>query len=155
MKLKYCFVFVGVFLLFVPSVFADYDREAFEIFQLVNRERYKYRLSAFAWDDDLADVAENYSEQMAKGRFFSHYDKKGQTVVDRAEKEGIKQYRKIGENLFYCLNCPNFESDSVRGWLKSPSHRQSILDNFTATGIGIAKSRDGGTYITQVFLKER
>jgi uncharacterized protein YkwD len=153
MKLKFCFIFLGMFLLFVPTAFADFDREAFEIFQLINRERYKYRLSAFEWDDDLADVAENYSEQMAKSRFFSHYDKKGLTVVDRAMKEGITQYRKIGENLFYCLNCPDFESDSVKGWLKSPSHRRSIFDNFTATGIGIAESKDGGIYITQVFLK--
>lgn len=154
MKLKFCFVFfLGLFVC-VQAAFADFDREAFEIFQLINRERSSYRLANLLWDDDLADVAENYSKQMARGNFFSHYDRKGLTVVDRAERSGIVRYRKIGENLFYCQNCPDFTFDAVKGWMKSPSHRRSIVDNFNATGIGIAKSKNGEIYITQIFLKD-
>ncbi len=125
--------------------------EEFEIFDLVNRERTKTRLGALGWDEEIARVARNYSRKMARERFFDHYDPKGKTVIDRAAK--IDRWSKIGENLFMCDGMDDFTSFSVRGWMRSTTHRRNILDReWTATGIGIYKTSDDKIYVTQIFL---
>ena len=45
---------------------------------------------------------------------------------------------------------------AVEGWMKSPAHRESLLDPlFTQTGVGIAISPDTEYFITQVFIRPR
>ena len=139
-------VVLGLF----SAVIAQSDEES-EIFRLVNRERSKSRLSYLEWDDDVARVARNFSRQMARENFFSHADRDGKTVIQRAAKVS---WSKIGENLFMCDGMDDFTGFSVRGWMRSPTHRQNILDReWTDTGIGVYQTRDGTTYVTQVFVK--
>jgi uncharacterized protein YkwD len=127
--------------------------EEFEIFRLVNNERAKQRLRPLAWDDDIADVARDHSRQMARQNFFAHQDPKGRTVVDRAEQRDLRGWNKIGENLFMCDEIDGFERYSVRGWLKSSSHRRNMLNReWSTTGIGVYRARDGRIYVTQVFI---
>ena len=127
--------------------------EEYEIFRLVNTERFRQRLRPLEWDDDVASLARNYSRQMARGGFFGHYDAKGRTVVERAEQQRVRGWSKIGENLFMCEEIDGFERYSVRGWLKSPSHRKNMLDRqWSSTGIGVYRSNDGRIYVTQVFI---
>ena len=126
-----------------------------EVFDLVNRERSRARLSTLEWDDRLAKLARDYSRQMAREKFFDHYDPNGRTVIDRAERARLKNWSSIGENLFFCDEHPYFTRTALRGWLKSRTHRTNMLDrNWTATGVGIATARDGSIYITQVFTHE-
>ncbi len=133
----------------------SYDEEEYQIFKLVNAQRRKSQLNDLNWDDNLARMARTYSQKMAKENFFAHADFDGKTVVDRAKDSSIKDWLKIGENLFYYESNYNFDALAVKGWMKSPTHRQNILDeNWTATGIGIAESRNGRIYITQVFLED-
>jgi uncharacterized protein YkwD len=125
-----------------------------EIHALVNRERSRGGLGGLEWDDRLAQLARAYSRQMARESFFSHFDGDGNSVMERAENSAITDWRKIGENLFFCEGYDEFDRLAVRGWMESPTHRQNILDRkFNATGIGIAQSRDGEIYITQVFVE--
>ncbi len=125
-----------------------------EIYNLINDERRKKGLTKLDWDENLTKLSRSYSKQMAKESFFSHYDREGNSVVERAEDSNIKGWSKIGENLFYCEGYDDFNALAVRGWMNSPEHRRNILDRqFTSTGIGIAQSRDGRIYITQVFIK--
>lgn len=126
-----------------------------EIFELVNEERRKKRLNELNWNGDLAKIARAYSRKMAKESFFSHYDKDGKSVVERANDAKINGWRQIGENLFFC-QCPNDYSDfAVKGWMKSAAHRRNILNGkFTSSGIGVAESRNGEIYITQVFVQD-
>ncbi len=42
----------------------------------------------------------------------------------------------------------------VDGWLNSPGHRHNIEGNYTLTGIGIYKDREGTLYFTQIFLRK-
>ena len=129
------------------------SNEEFEIFRLVNAERSKQRLQALEWDDDVAGLARDYSRQMARQGFFGHYDSKGKTVVDRATERRVRGWSSIGENLFMCDGVDEFELASVRGWLKSPSHKRNMLSRqWAATGIGVFRSRDGRIYVTQVFI---
>lgn len=143
---------IAVLLAGFSGVVSAQSDDEFEIFGLVNRERTKSRLGALEWDGDLAKVARSYSRQMAREGFFDHYDPKGKTVIDRAAK--VDRWSKIGENLFMCSGMDNFTSFSVRGWMRSTTHRRNIMDRgWTATGIGIARSRDDRIYVTQVFIR--
>lgn len=124
------------------------------VFDLVNREREKAGLMGLEWNPALARLARNYSEQMSRERFFSHFDNRGASVEDRADKMRIKGWRKIGENLFVCSGTNNFTNFAVQKWMKSPTHRRNILDSdWTTAGIGVAVSDSGEIYVTQVFMK--
>jgi len=139
---------VGI--LFTLAAFGQSNDEA-KIFDLVNQVRSRSRLNYLAWDDDLARVARNFSRQMARENFFSHADPNGRTVTERAADE---RWSKIGENLFMCSGMDDFTAFSVRGWMKSPSHRRNILDReWTETGLGVHRTRDDQVYVTQVFVR--
>lgn len=145
------FIAIAVLLAAFSSIVAAQSDEELEIFGLVNRERTKARLRALGWDDEIARVARNYSRQMAGGGFFDHYDPNGKTVIDRAAK--IDRWSKIGENLFMSDGMDDFTSFSVRGWMRSTTHRRNILDReWTATGIGVYKTSDHKIYVTQIFV---
>ncbi len=123
------------------------------ILDLINGQRAKYSLGSLRWNSSLSDLARSYSKKMARERFFSHYDNDGKSLAERASEMKITKWRLIGENLFMCEGYDQFAQLAVKGWMKSPGHRQNILENrFNETGIGIAKSRDGTIYITQVFM---
>ena len=151
-KLLSSFALVTVIAAFTVSAFSQ-TQDEHEVFQLVNRERSRLRLSGLAWDDRLAKLARDYSRRMAREGFFDHYDPNGKTVIDRAAR--IPGWARIGENLFVCDEQPSYTTVAVRGWMKSPTHRTNMLDRtWTATGIGIATARDGSIFITQVFTSE-
>jgi uncharacterized protein YkwD len=124
------------------------------IFQLVNRERERAGLSDVQWDAAAATVARRYAERMADQGFFAHVDPDGNTAMQRAERSGLKHWSRIGENLFSCDATRGFTTLAVRGWMKSPSHRQNILDPaWTAAGVGMAEADDGTIYVVQIFIE--
>ena len=125
------------------------------VFELVNQERARRGLRPVQWDARLSDMARMYSRQMADGGFFDHYDQHGQAVEDRARRARIRGWQKIGENLFYCGRTSQFVDFAVRGWLKSPAHRDNMFDpTWTASGIGIARAASGEIYVTEVFIAD-
>jgi uncharacterized protein YkwD len=66
----------------------------------------------------------------------------------------VNRWKRIGENLFVCQGIRNVAGFAVEEWMNSPTHRQNILDRkFTATGIGMARARNGRIYITEVFIQ--
>ena len=133
---------------------SDFGNEEFEIFEMINSRRQKNRLGQLGWDDDLAEMARRYSEDMARGNFFSHYDKRGRSVAERAQSSGIRGWSSIGENLFYCSGYDDFSNLAVKSWLESSSHRKNMFNPvWTTTGIGVAADRSGKIYVTQVFLR--
>jgi uncharacterized protein YkwD len=125
------------------------------IFDLVNRERSRARLSSLQWNEQLAYLARGYSRKMAREGFFDHIDTDGNSVVQRAGHARISGWTKIGENLFLCEPIDRFSEFAVRGWMKSASHRRNILDpDWGSTGIGVAFARNGDIYVTQVFAAD-
>lgn len=134
----------------------DFDRDERAIFDLVNRERSKRRLNNLSWRGDLAQLAHSYAEKMARENFFSHYDKNGASVADRAANAKVKNWFGIGENLFYIEGKSDFDKFAVDKWMQSQGHRENILNkNWTAAGVGIAQSKGGRIYIVQVFVEEK
>lgn len=130
------------------------SNDELRIHYLINNERRRQSLGDLYWDEELARLARAFSRQMARESFFSHYDRDGNSVVERAARSGIRNWSKIGENLFFCEGYDAFDALAVRGWMTSPEHRRNILDRqFDTTGIGVAASRDGRIYVTQVFTR--
>lgn len=125
-----------------------------EIFNLVNKQRRKAGLGELQWNSDLEKLARNYSRKMADGKFFSHFERNGDSIVQRAMKMKIGGWRRIGENLFRSEPYDKLNKFAVEKWMESPLHRKNILDGrYNTTGIGIAVARDGMIYITQVFTQ--
>lgn len=126
-----------------------------KVFQKINFERKRRRLKPMLWHKDLANLAYEYSKKMAEENFFDHYDKNGNSIVERVEDYEINDWLKVGENLFQGDGYRKMADVAVQGWLKSPTHRRNIFDKeWTHTGIGVYKSKRNGTYITQVFMKK-
>jgi uncharacterized protein YkwD len=120
--------------------------------QRINEIRQKNELNSLENNERLAQVARNYSQQMARDNFFSHTGSDGSTLSQRVRAGGIS-YWVVGENLFKSTNAPEPVPLAVKGWMNSPGHRENILRPvFTQTGIGVW--RQGNTYyITQLFMR--
>ena len=123
-----------------------------EIRQRINEIRQENNLNLLENNEKLAQVARDYSRQMAQGNFFSHTSPDGSTPAQRVSAAGIT-YLIVGENLFRSTNAPNPVSLSVKGWMNSPGHRKNILRSaFNQTGVGIWQ--DGNRfYATQLFMR--
>lgn len=138
----------------VAKFAAEPNREALRIFSLINAERSKQGLNQLVWSEDVAKIAFAYSSKMVRENFFSHFDSAGRDVVERAKSARLKRWSKIGENLFSVEPMSNFDLFAVKNWMKSPTHRQNILNKeWTTTGIGVARAADGEIFITQVFIE--
>ncbi len=128
--------------------------EEYRIYDLVNRVRARNNLKFLVWDERLAEVARSYSSQMASAGFFKHEGIDGKMVQDRANEAGIRNWRKIGENLFYARDVDEFSPLAVRMWMESDSHRENILDrSWTAAAVGIARAHDGKIYVTHIYIQ--
>jgi uncharacterized protein YkwD len=120
--------------------------------QGINQVRQKNGLQPLKNNVQLAQVARNYSRQMAEKKFFSHTGADGSTLADRVRAGGIS-YWVVGENLYTSTNIPRPVPSAIEGWMNSPGHRENILRPvFAETGVGVW--RVGNTYyITQLFLR--
>lgn len=118
----------------------------------INQVRQENGLNSLKQNDKLAQVARNYSRQMAQKNFFSHTGADGSTLAQRVKAGGLS-YWIVGENLFKSTNIPQPVPTAVDGWMKSPGHRENILrPAFTETGVGVWQA--GNTYyITQLFMR--
>lgn len=121
-----------------------------DVAHLVNRYRSAHRLKALTYDTAVASVARAHSVAMAQGRVSLGHD--GFSV--RADQVGrFVAFSEIAENV--ALNdYPRARTVRVAmdGWLRSPHHRENIEGAFDITGVGIAQSRNGTYYYTQMFV---
>ena len=129
------------------------DQET-EILGLVNQQRVRAKLRPLKFSARLAVIARGHSYDMAMRHYLAHNSPDGVAPADRISGAGIG-YRTVGENIYMDDNGDpaDVPQRAIKGWLKSPEHRANIVsDKFTETGIGIAHSADGGTYVTQDFV---
>ncbi len=120
--------------------------------QGINQVRQENKLKPLQNNEKLAQVARNYSRQMAEQNFFSHTGADGSTLEKRVRAGGI-YYWVVGENLFKSKNISKPVSPAIDGWMKSPGHRENILRPFfSETGVGVWRVGNS-YYITQLFLR--
>lgn len=129
-----------------------------EILKLVNAEREKAKLSKLTLDPTLCKVAQDYAELMAqKGKMEHNLD--GLKVGARIEAAGY-DYRTAAENLGSAVGEKDQPApkpgELVESWMASKGHKVNIMNEKHAqTGLGVARSKNGDYYYTQIFASKR
>jgi uncharacterized protein YkwD len=131
-----------------PSI-ADVERD---VVRRVNSVRGDEMRPPLRVDADLSRVAREYSCALLDRGTLSHTDAEGKDVASRVRAAG-REYRLGGVNLAYNPGANDTALTAMRGWMRSPGHRDNILrPDFTDTGVGVC--RDGETYyFTQIFSR--
>jgi uncharacterized protein YkwD len=126
------------------------ERKAFE---QTNLERTKNGLPPFVWDVELCRMARQHSEEMARQGYFSHADRNGLRLRERARAVGITHYTVLGENIAYNLGYDDPGAFAVERWMLSAGHRANILyTGFKAMAVGTFVAADGSVFLTQTFI---
>lgn len=128
------------------------------VVQLTNIERQKLGLPPLKFNSQLARAAQEHTNNMAKGDFFSHTNPNGSNMGGRISSTGYR-FTYAAENIYAGGDTPE---EAVKGWMNSPGHRKNILSP-KAREIGVGYyflPNDGGKvtykhYWTQVFAAPR
>ena len=119
----------------------------------LDRDRKAGGLPALVHDSRLAQIARQYSREMAETGEVAHYSRRTGSVIDRIQAAKISPPPTlIAENVGSAQSA----ADAERGFMASPGHRDNILNRaITHVGVGVAIGREeGGTvpfFFTQVF----
>ncbi len=137
-----------------PEKVSGLTEQETEILGLVNQKRVRAGLAPLKFSPRLAVIARGHSYDMAMRHYLAHNSPDGVAPADRISGVGL-DYRAVGENIYMDDgNSADVPQRAMNGWLKSPEHLANIVSGkFTETGVGIAQSADGITYVTQDFLR--
>lgn len=131
---------------------------ALRMVDLINRDRLANPVESrnarpLQWDERVAQVALQHSEDMLRRRFIAHINPDGETPFDRIRKAGIR-FRCAGENLasgYHSIEATQYAFMDEPPYAQN--HRGNILNpSFTHVGIGIAMNPDGTYVVTQNFI---
>lgn len=126
---------------------------AHKVFTLANRQRRLHGLRQLEWNDAVAEQARQHSLRMMDHGFFAHSDPVRGPLGARLRAAKI-DWSRCGENIFREQGMDDPADAAVEGWMRSSTHRGSLLDPlFTQTGVGIAISPDTEYFITQEFIR--
>jgi uncharacterized protein YkwD len=118
-----------------------------EILQLINKHRQQKGLPLLQMVSLVSDEARDHSADMARRRVsFGH------SGFDRRMGRIMKQLpgsAAAAENVAYGAASAK---EVVKMWLHSRGHRRNIEGRYNLTGIGIARTRNGDLYFTEIFI---
>ncbi len=138
-----------------PEQAAGLSDQESTILEQVNAERLRSGLKPLKLSARLAIVARGHSYDMAMRHYLSHLSPEGTGPAERLKGEGFS-FAAAAENIYVddYRDVEHLAERALAGWLKSAEHRANLLsDKFTETGIGVARSNDGKTYVTQDFIR--
>jgi uncharacterized protein YkwD len=122
------------------------ERIARDLFDRLNAERLERGLPPVGWDESLAALAQEWSQEMAVEDELRHRDL--QPVLEERQLPGIVG---VGENIFRATG-PVPSGFAHVGWMRSDGHRANILQpGWDRVGIGVACRDDGAVFATQNF----
>jgi uncharacterized protein YkwD len=128
---------------------AEFSAEEAKLIELTNAERKKLKLPALKPDPVLMKLARAHAATMGRLDQIGH-DLEGKTFAQRMEQAKYQASR-AGENVAQGQRTP---TEAVAGWMQSPGHKANILNtDYTKIGVGLATSKSGKMYWTQVFAK--
>lgn len=121
-----------------------------EVIRLVNLERKKRGLAPLKNNPQLSKVARYKSQDMISKNYFSHQSPTYGSPFKMMQSFGIR-FTAAGENIAMGQKTPQ---QVMNAWMNSPGHRSNILNpRFTQIGVGLAISRNGRPYWTQMFIR--
>ena len=134
-----------------PSAKADeYSDLAERVHRHVNELRRAHALKPLTLDPMISAQATGHSAEMARsGKIISH---RGFNQRLEAIRKKIP-YRAAAENVAAAIGYEDSARTVVEGWKNSPEHRKNMLGHFSLTGIGIAQSKNGRYFLTQIFIE--
>ena len=156
-----CVVSVVFFILFLFRINSNFVSARVDglytitqVHAVINRERIARGIEPLILNERLINAAQNKAEDMRDKNYFSHIS----PIDGREWKEFIADsgytYQEAGENL---ANGYDQVGQMVEAWLKSPSHKENMLNpNVNETGFGITYGQleDSETiYVVQLFGK--
>lgn len=119
-----------------------------KVFEEINKYRESKELGKLINSEVISKVARLHSDNMATGSTgFGHigFDERFDCIC-----EDIENASGMAENVAHGY----LTAESVsEGWVSSIGHKKNIEGDYTHTGVGIAKSKDGTIYFTQIFVK--
>lgn len=114
------------------------------VFDLVNEERRARGLEPLEWDQQLAQLAREWSRGMADDGSLEHQDP--HQMLERTD--GLTG---VGENIFRSTGPVPVSTVHVR-WMRSDGHRANVLrPEFDRLGVGFVCTEDGQVFATQRF----
>lgn len=129
---------------------------------LVDKARRRRGKGVYRPSRALKRSSKGHSRRMVGSGCFSHQCSGEPPLPSRVTRTGYLPCRcswRVGENIAYGSGWRGSARSVVRAWMKSPSHKQAILDSFRHGDVGVragnpgrAKAK-GGTYTMNFGLK--
>lgn len=138
-----------------PEQMAGISQPESEIIKQGNAERTRRGLKPLKFSPRLAVVARGHSYDMAIRHYRDHNSPEGGSPADRVRGVGV-ECNAVGENIYVddLRQLEGLGDRALKGWLGSAEHRDNLLSpDFVETGVGVARSSDGYTYVTQDFIR--
>ena len=139
-----CFFLLVSLNSFSPHI--DHANLVSDILSLTNQFRKSEGLPVLIMKQQLNELAQKHSADMARGRVAFGHAGFGEREA-KAQRE-IKGVYSFAENVAYGVNSAN---EVVTMWKNSPGHRRNMLGPYKYIGIGTAKDSKGQIYFTEVF----
>jgi uncharacterized protein YkwD len=118
-----------------------------EIFRLVNEHRAGLGLAALVWNDSIAEVARDHSQDMADGKTPFGHDGFNDRVALLGSILGCSV---VGEVIAYSDSARN----AVEALIASDDHRYILEGDYDMSGVGVAMEGTGRAfYATQMFTR--
>ena len=122
------------------------------LFDSVNDVRTQRHLMTLQRSGALDAVARAHSRDMADRAYVAHQSPEGNNAIDRLDHAKLSGFTLAAENIGATNRTPP-NREIVSGWLDSKLHRNNLLTPaFNATGIGIARTKDGSLLYTQLYV---
>lgn len=123
-----------------------------QILALVNQKRKEAGCDPITLDRRLIDAANRHASDMARRGYFDHESPSGEKAGSRVTDAGYS-WRRYGENIAKGQESPY---RVMADWMKSPGHRENILDcRLDEMGVGLALDSGKTPYWVQEFATPR
>ncbi|MFI0712890.1 CAP domain-containing protein [Streptomyces inhibens] len=111
-----------------------------KIVDLVNAQRAQHGCGPLTVDPHLQAAAQAHSDDMAARNYYEHNTPEGVDPGTRMTNAGFR-WNSWAENIF---KSPKDPATAMDGWMKSPGHRDNILNcSYKSTGVGVNLSSNG------------
>ncbi|MEU5208704.1 CAP domain-containing protein [Streptomyces sp. NPDC020742] len=111
-----------------------------KIVELVNAQRAQHGCGPLTVDARLQKAAQAHSDDMAARNYYEHNTPEGVDPGTRMTNAGFA-WQSWAENIF---KSPKDPATAMDGWMKSPGHRDNILNcSYKSTGVGVNMSANG------------
>src|SRR6266496_2193436 len=145
--MRTAFTIISIFSVLIAFSFTARPKNALrdDVLKYTNEFRKAHKLSPLEMKDELNEIAQKHSKNMARGIVGFGHD----GFSERAEKvrKKLGDYM-VAENVAYGIETGKA---AVELWKTSPGHRKNLLGSFKYIGIGTATDDHGNIYFTQIF----